>query len=381
MLTKPTSNHYPHLFPSDDEILLLNAIFHPNQRAHYLEQWKQTNSAIQYRHQQLFLHLLPDIQSYLDTTLTQQIKNLSQSVKFKNQFLFLYAKKLIEILHAEKIDILVLKGAVMVTDYYHDHAVRPMADFDIMMSRDQLPKVESILREHDWTPDQAMQPWQYPYKHSLGWTKHRHFSIDIHWHLFEEACFYQGFTEQFWQHATSTTIENLNVLRLSPTDMLFHLIVHGYGPDKTQDIRWIIDILTILQKDQNNIDWDHFIAMSERIHLISIVSAVIHFIHESQLISLPESVIKKLNKTPLSKLEKWEYQYKSKPVAQQWLRATHHDIIQYYLREKPSRTLLSSQSFWRYYLNKRNLTHPAKLPGYFVKRLKLRFTGSGKQAA
>ncbi len=365
------------IFPSEEQVLLIKAIFDESNRTSYIQKWlkrnKDSNGNIT---SQILLHLRRELKDQNAASLYQQTRDFAMSVLGKNHLIFHYADNLIGLLKSENIDIILLKGAAMTEHYYHDLSVRPMVDLDIMVPYEQLSKVETVFRKHGWKPDKLLARGEYHYKHSLSWRNRFSFSVDLHWFLFEEACFHNEFNNIFWQHVMPVKFRGHDVFILDPTNQIFHLIVHGYGRDKQPDVRWLIDILAVIHHQREQIDWHRLIEIADRIRMSLILRTVLLFVHNNQLAEIPDNVLATLQSKKIPHLERWEFRDKTMRKRKKPRSALPYHFIQYYLRTKPSFHSQNSPGFWRFFMDIRGIKNLMQLPFYMISRLKYRFHGN-----
>ncbi|MCI0453372.1 MAG: nucleotidyltransferase family protein [Candidatus Dadabacteria bacterium] len=253
-----------------------------------------------------------------------------------NRMLFQKIPELLNCFYNEGIQIMLLKGASLTLLYYRDYGLRPMIDVDMLVHTEKALDAIKLLTKLGWrstiTPLKGFTKIGFLSK--LGWTpkerqfedfskeyfsvRHAHdfinpekFTIDLHWHLL------QGYNEvnadlDFWDGAASTRVDNIPAVALNPTDLLLHVCAHGVRWNPVPPIRWIADAITIVNKAQEEINWDRMIALVKRHRLILPIKEALSYLKAFLLVPVPETVLDELQTFSISKTEFFEYRVRTR---------------------------------------------------------------------
>ncbi len=254
----------------------------------------------------------------------------------KNELLFKNISDLLNCFYKEGIQIMLLKGVSLILLYYKDYGLRPMIDVDILVHTGEASDTIKLLTKLGWhstiTPLKGFTKIGFLSK--LGWTpkerpledfskeyfsvRHAHdfinpnkFAIDLHWHLLH------GYNDEnsdfdFWDSAIRTKVDDFPTFALNPTDQLLHVCAHGVKWNSVPPIRWIADAMTIVNKAQEEIDWDRMIALTKRHRLISPIKGALNYLRSLLEIPIPETILKKLQTSSISKTEYFEYRIRTR---------------------------------------------------------------------
>ena len=186
------------------------------------------------------------IQNYLSTTLLlRELKDVLSSLVDRG------------------VEVIVLKGAALVTNLYPDLGLRPMRDIDLLIHRKELAQAIEIL--YDLGYQRHLPPARNGIENLQGevvCVKDGEFPIVIepHWTLGPEYP-YSGRikAEGLWHRATRINLAGVDALALCPEDALLHLCLHQFQHCQSF---WLIpacDIAELIRHYQGGLDWEAFL--------------------------------------------------------------------------------------------------------------------------
>ncbi|WP_374449543.1 nucleotidyltransferase family protein [Stella sp.] len=205
-------------------------------------------------------HLAPD-HAFLG-----RMKGTFRRTFYRNQLLFRWALDVVDRLAAAGIDCLVLKGASLVTATGLSAGLRPMADVDLLVpTRDAEraiavadPRFRVLLDDPDRTVAHVLL------RHGYTVRDANRLEIDLHWRLAGVWASGADPDRPFWDEAETAVLQGRTIRVLAPTDLLFHLVVHGLPRNPAPAIRWIADSLELLTTEGRRIDWGRLVALARR---------------------------------------------------------------------------------------------------------------------
>lgn len=186
------------------------------------------------------------------------------------------------------------KGVVLASCYYASPGLRPMSDVDLVVHRAQAFDALAVLEGAGWRiandgvaalararpKDFLAMQCALPLLNRAG------DQIDLHWRMVAECARAEG-DARFWTHAQPLILGNVTALRPSPTDLLFHTLVHGLKPDPLPALRWVADAMQILRVDGDGIDWDAIGKLADMARVRARLGAAIHFLGQEMRVQLP----------------------------------------------------------------------------------------------
>jgi hypothetical protein len=180
--------------------------------------------------------------------------------------------EILRVFHAAGIDVVLLKGSHLAQFVYQDIGFRTMCDLDILIRKEHLDKAEKLIlkmgyeyiKQHDDTQKQAA---------IIAWWKnpksgHYHLApfscptkgiknLEIHWGIEELGSPFNKDIEGLWERSKPVQTSGMDVLVLSPEDLLLHLSIHlAYHHQlKFFGLRSCCDIAAIINHYADEVDW------------------------------------------------------------------------------------------------------------------------------
>jgi hypothetical protein len=173
-----------------------------------------------------------------DDVLKRLHEEYLQSVA-RNIRLYHELSKRLKILADDNIQVIVLKGAHLGEIVYGSIGLRTMADVDLLFRKEDLARAQKRLM-------------------AAGYSSiDKQFAIDFHWNIDLTIANLDIDTEGMWERAQPTAIAGVNVLALSPEDLLLHLCTHlafhhhfGFA-----GLRALCDVRETINHYHDQIDW------------------------------------------------------------------------------------------------------------------------------
>jgi len=228
-----------------------------------------------------------------------------------NTLLFRELKKILDAFKSEGIQVIVLKGAALAELIYKNIALRPMSDIDILVKRKDLPTVDRILSQLQYSSSSYTPPssqW-----HVKGWVEHippyvkiDDITIRVEIHL-DIATHYEANiraidSSRAWENALPATIAGIdNVLVLPLEELLIRLCLHASKhiySGREGILMWWCDIAEVEKSYRGKIDWEYITRISKEYRIQAPVYHSLNFAREWLDAVIPENVLREL-KPPL----------------------------------------------------------------------------------
>jgi|GEM_PF-3000012 len=161
-------------------------------------------------------------------------------------------------LHANAIDVILLKGAHLATLIYPEASHRPMADFDLLVRRDDMERAADVLNGIGYVTNQVEPIAEacVESRHIAPFQKSGSFPIELHWALTDTSVPVRIDLDGLWKRSLEVTVFGERARVLSAEDVVLYIcvhagIVHNFGE---KGIRPLLDINAILERCA--LDWD-----------------------------------------------------------------------------------------------------------------------------
>jgi hypothetical protein len=309
MNTTNPANFY--LATPNQELLLKAALFSGNDA---LEAWSKWRDAADWEGHlepgsfRLLPLLYVNLQKHgVDDPAMGKLKGIYRNAWSKNQTLFHEMAKVVGYLQNAGIKTMLLKGASLSLLYYKNNGARPMADIDVLVSFKQARQTYELLQKAGWTSPLPLSELDLIFGHAIQLNNRFDKEFDLYWRPFNDCS--DELEKIFWDGAMPVKIANVNSLAPNPTDMLFHVIIHGMAWNPIPPIRWIADAITLINSSDLTIDWQRLISTAQKNHLNLRFKNGLQYLYDNFHPSIPPSVMESALNLPVSYLEKIEYRF------------------------------------------------------------------------
>jgi len=164
---------------------------------------------------------------------------------------------ILKILEREGIDVLVFKGPILSKIAYGDITLRQYGDLDILIKKEDIHRVDEILKSYGYERALSMTPAQeeiwFKYSHDLGLIhKEKDILLEIHWSFLDEDYPLTLELENLWEDTQIVDINGYPIKSFSIENLLIYLCIHG-SKHLWERIEWIKDIDMLIRN--NKIVW------------------------------------------------------------------------------------------------------------------------------
>jgi len=211
------------------------------------------------------------------------------SNSFRNFAITEEFKKILKIFNEKNIQIIVLKGLFLAGKLYKNIALRPFSDIDILVRKEEIPKVNKILSSsgyvvpsnyRDCLENQtSLNALVYRKKHDIN------FFVHLHWHIINttwpiDSILTRIDMQRIWAHAKSSQICGMDIFTLGTEHLLIYLCQHAFLHYFDRFIL-LSDVLVVLENNKDSIDWDFLKEEAERFGLSYPVYQVLLFVSKN----------------------------------------------------------------------------------------------------
>lgn len=299
----------------------------------------------------------------------ERIQDVYHSYWYRNQLLFRRAAPVLRALHDANISTLLLKASALIPLYYHDPAVRPMDDMDVLVPTQLARPAMEILEHLGWhllLGTVADHSDQYLSRHHSHAMRHADgFDLDLHHHVmyFDQR---QNADDDFWQAAIPCEFESVATHALHPADQLLHICAHGMGWNLVPPIRWAADAFVLLRESQ--MDWDRFLAQCAKRDLVLGARNAVEYLATALCAPVPNSVLNALRQMPASSFDRLQYHVNISPPTESGAAEKFWYFYEQYLRfgdkHQSENALLRFPDFLR---DTWSLHSTRQVPGYMAR--------------
>jgi hypothetical protein len=181
--------------------------------------------------------------------------------------------KTIDLLSAEGIPSILLRGNAIARDIYQDPYCRTSSDTDLLIRQGDLKHVDTILSRNGYVRYDRL-PLEFlvtRLHHAVYYFPKTLDLIEVHWN-FGIPSFFRLTSEDIWG---ATVQPAKNLYELSPEMMLIHLLMHHYM-HAFRDLKTLTDIIWALHRYDDSLDLSTLGLMMKRIGLLKIAAVTMN---------------------------------------------------------------------------------------------------------
>jgi len=208
-----------------------------------------------------------------------ELKNMYYNSSLSNMQMEREIGVVIKSLDAQGILSIVLKGIFLAQAVYKNIGLRPAADIDLLIKKEDLPRVDTILRVlgYDSPPcyDDFLLKKTVTVVNSLVYNKRDGgFYIHLHWHLINSTWPLEEYVERLdmgrvWSCAQAFDLNGCRMMILSPAHLLIYLLYHAFQHYYDRLI-FVSDIVRTLKTYEEQLDQNEVVSEAGRFGLVSV---------------------------------------------------------------------------------------------------------------
>ena len=230
-----------------------------------------------------------------------QLKAALAANALRNVVLFMELTKVLEFAKAERIPVVVLKGAALAENAYRNRALRAMRDVDLMIRSEHLFKLEQFLGSLGYRRGEVQEPTRSSHAdnpYHFGYTKRvagmPHHCFELHWHLDYLARPFRIDLEGLWERAVPTRVAGIQTTVLCPEDSLLHLCLHTCKHKLVSGVRALCDIAAVVRHHGAVVDWPQFTSRAWQWRVNPLVYVPLRLAQELLGARVPSTVLNEL---------------------------------------------------------------------------------------
>jgi len=201
----------------------------------------------------------------------KKLENFYYCTAAKNTLILQESERILSHFRQNSVSAIGLKGIYLAAAVYPDLALRPIADMDILVQKDDLGRVDRLLTDLGY-----IRPPYYDYFFTMTGPSsinsmvyiHRQntqFFVHLHWHLINST-WPAGFLtakidmKDFFPRAAY--LENSQAMVIGPENQLLFLYLHAFrhGFDR---LILVADIAALISRNRDDLDWIKLKALAE----------------------------------------------------------------------------------------------------------------------
>ncbi|MFQ6061743.1 MAG: nucleotidyltransferase family protein [Methanosarcinales archaeon] len=243
----------------------------------------------------LLYHNLSKTENNIPKEVMKKLKKHYYANFARNMFQYEELSKVLNSFKDAGIEVIVLKGAALAETVYKNIGLRSFSDIDILIKREDLQRSKKKMSELGYTLDEKVTPEEYNEKFGcdLFYFKQKNI-IELHWNIARNTGIGKPVKieiDKMWNNARSANIASVDVLVLSPEDLLLHSCIH-LPKHRYERLIWFCDIYEIIKS--YDINWNSVIEIAKKYRVKTLVYYGLYFTDKLLGPTIPEKVLKEL---------------------------------------------------------------------------------------
>jgi len=196
------------------------------------------------------------------------------------------AIRMLQIFQREGISAIPLKGLALIETVYRDPGIRPMADIDLMVDRNDFQSVKDILTDMGYAFVDS-------FRGSIDFTDMQNELFDIHAQFTKfDALFHIDYAEIRSRLRSVSIGGQIQTGILCPEHQVIHIALH-LAPGLYTGLNFLnlIDLYYVIADPGRPLDWDYFAAFSTRARMNSYLYAPLFLCRQLFNAEIPESIL------------------------------------------------------------------------------------------
>ncbi|MCI5146342.1 MAG: hypothetical protein D3923_12645, partial [Candidatus Electrothrix sp. AR3] len=200
-----------------------------------------------------------NLDRHIPADILQTVRTGYFECAWKNNNLYSELSKILKALQSKGIPVILLKGVYLAKTVYSNIALRSMGDIDLLIRKPDLLKAEKTLLELGYRSGRKgdIETACEKQNHLPPLRKQNSSPVELHWNIEWPTAPFTIDVEGLWERAQPVSIAGVEVLGLSPEDLLLHLCLHtSYRHLYKNGLRSFCDMRETIRYYRNEIDWE-----------------------------------------------------------------------------------------------------------------------------
>lgn len=211
----------------------------------------------------------------------------------KNMRLYHELANTVRILHSEGIPVIVLKGAHLARIVYGNIALRRMCDLDLLVRKGDLPGTVERLLKAGYRPSKPFEIEDLcATRHHLPQlVKEGAAPIEIHWTIHIPGSPFTVDVDGLWNRARPVIINDVQMMVLSPEDLILHLCLHATQHIFDIGLRPLLDLSETMRRYRGELDWEQLRLRSHQWRMSRPFYLMMYLLRELSGKAVPEELM------------------------------------------------------------------------------------------
>lgn len=243
--------------------------------------------------------------------------NIRNQVLVRNVRLYRAFDQVLQLFNQESILVIPLKGIYSAENLYYDMSVRHLSDIDVLIKREDLPRICKLMHDRKWNivkpiPHSQLEAETFEPAHPCTLVKDG-ILIELHTHLYNRGSAIEISEEGLWRRTHQEKFRKGVIHQFEKPMLLQHWCLHLFKHLKGDELKLVsfVDIHLLL-KSMSSIEMDSFWKLCETYGCTDICSSILKICSSYWGVEVPS--IPKLDKRMHDELNTSFLQFVYSPV-------------------------------------------------------------------
>ncbi len=194
-----------------------------------------------------------------------------------------------------------LRGLALAELLYDDITARPMGDIDLLVQKEDLPRVAAILKGLGFQEMDRRPGFARAFSYTLEFFKDRHgwVIVEPHWTIAYPPFADRVDMEMVWRRCVRGQVVGVDTRLLGHADLVVHLCFHLVHQGSNAPLLWYYELDRLLRQEKTDLDWSQVLLVARQTGLELFVAEVLGQVKGLFDSPIPDHVVSQLA-TPLT---------------------------------------------------------------------------------
>ena len=252
------------------------------------EEWRAAAKlARQHNLAPLFFHRTLRMNIALPGDIKENLARAYRQDTLRTMRLYEKLSNLLRRLQEQDIPVIALKGVYLAEAVYEKIGLRAMRDIDLLVKKDDLPRVDGILLAMGCVPEDNIRVVTEDNLHFRYRFPGNALMLEIHWSIIDAIFPFQIDLEELWRRARPVTLAQAPAWTFDPEDLLLHLCLHTAKHANEMNIKMLCDINEVVRRFGMELNWQEIDARTRQWNAVRAVYLILQLAQELLDVPVP----------------------------------------------------------------------------------------------
>lgn len=226
-------------------------------------------------------------------------------VAARNLMLFSELRVILRAFEDRQVSCAPLRGLALAEQLYGDITARPMGDLDLLVQKEDLAHVATILRERGFRAMDRRPGFAEAFSYTLEFLKEPGGSVIVepHWTITYPPFVDTIDMRAIWRRCTRGRVVGVDTWVLRTEELVLHLCLHVAHRNGAAPLLWLYELDRLLRREAEAFDWQQFVSFARQAKLEPLILRVLRQVQALFVTPVPADVLERSALAPPSSSE------------------------------------------------------------------------------